>query len=144
MLMLRSCSLPCFKTHQSQCQSATGGVGDVGSGPVPDGKTNRSLVEGAEVSVAASTQSVRREDVDQMFAKYPMLRSKLKAIYDSYGNSEPSPGNGYTRKGRFETGGSEEKAFSREMALLQRELGSESTDAEDLRAFAAYVAMNSG
>lgn len=83
-------------------------------------------------------------DLDAIFAKYPALRSKLKSIYDATLDSDTPHGHERDRRGRFSKPWSEDEGFARAMALLQNQLESETTDANDLKAFAAFVGANSG
>ena len=91
-----------------------------------------------------ASETPRTDALNNLFAKYPSLRAKLRSIYEATQDSEPKPGSQTGGRSRFERGWSEEKGFARGMALLQQELESNVTDSDGLRAFAAYIAANSG
>ena len=77
-----------------------------------------------------------------MFTRYPTLRAKLRSIFEatqdpgSRSKSQADNGSHYERRW------SEEKGFEHGMAMLQRQLGPEGADSEDLRMFAMYIAAN--
>jgi hypothetical protein len=85
-----------------------------------------------------------KEEVDQLFQQHPQLRGKLDAIYqETLELNARSGGRHQYRSSRPERHWTEEKGFEQGLKLLKAKLDSDSTDQEDLRAFASLVSSRS-
>lgn len=85
-----------------------------------------------------------QEELNQLFQQYPKLQEKLKAIYLETLDPKLRPGAvDRPRHSRYEPKWTEQKGFEDGLRILKAKLESDSSDQEDLRAFAAYVSNNS-
>lgn len=85
-----------------------------------------------------------QEELVKLFQQYPQLRGKLKAIYLETLDPKSRPGAvDRPRHSRYEPRWTEQKGFEDGLRILKAKLESDSSDQEDLRAFAAYVSSNS-
>lgn len=126
-----SCSLPCSKAHKSVCKGAKPAKNDAVQNHI------------ASTEDSSSKQPIK-EDLDQLFQQYPQLRGKLDAIYQqTLELNARSGGRHQSRNPHFETHWNEEKGFEQGLRTLKAKLASDSTDQEDLRAFAAFVSSRS-
>jgi hypothetical protein len=128
---LYSCSLPCFKKHKSICsrdQSAT----------------KESAHEEVEPIQNDVLKQTAEEELNELFQKYPQLRSKLDAVYqetlDPQSRRIPSQP---PRNRRFDYRWTEEKGFEQGLRTLKAKLDTDSHSQNDLRAFAALVSRRS-
>lgn len=83
-------------------------------------------------------------ELEQLFQQYPQLRGKLRAIYlETLDPKSRSDAVDRPRHPRYEPKWTEQKGFDDGLRILKAKLESDSSDQEDLRAFAAYVSGNS-
>lgn len=128
-----SCSLNCFKSHQTQCEPSPGGQSGV--------TESVARTFGPEDTVPGAPKVNSEEALEIMFVKYPKLRSKLKSIYNATLDPGPTESN---QRGRFVKAWSDEQALAHGMAELQRQLESGTANSDDIKAFSAYVAAKVG
>lgn len=85
-----------------------------------------------------------QEELQQLFQQYPQLQAKLKAVYmETLDPKLRSDAVDRPRHSRYEPRWTEQKGFEDGLRLLKAKLESDSSDQEDLRAFAAHVSSNS-
>ena len=134
-----SCSLQCFKTHQSECEVGSERTNQAAGIPLAAAKNGHPLSPHVEVTESSAAKPDRREALNQMFTKYSDLRAKLRSIYEATQDPTSRPEGQFDDTRRFERRWSEEKGFNDGMALLQRQLESGAADSADLRTFAAFI-----
>ena len=139
-----SCSLQCFKSHQSDCEVALERTHKDEGVSLAAAKNRDPVSQSLEPAGSSASRPDRREDLVQMFTKYPNLRTKLRSIYEATQDPASRPESQFGDDSRFERRWSEEKGFNHGMALLQRQLESEGADSKGLKIFAAYVTADNG
>jgi hypothetical protein len=134
---LYSCSLQCFKSHQSQCEVFEGKSIHV------DGEGDASLSTKTPNLAEPAFNLINRQGLEKLLERYPTLRSKLKAIFDVTQDRGEAPGYRNDRRGRLGNVGPD-RAYARGLALLKRQIEANDADAEALQAFMQYFEKNTG
>ncbi len=132
--MIYSCSLPCFKSHQNQCQV----LQTEPDAPSQNQSPSAQLSHSESPNDKQPPRGLTAKDVELLFQKHPALKTKLNAIYQSTLDQARDSSESNRRRDLRNGMSSEEKAFSRGLQLLKQKLSDDSND-EDVAAFASYV-----
>ena len=153
-LTFRSCSLPCFKTHRAQCAASQ----DHAAQPATSTATTQDV---KAKPAAGHPQSPSREELNELFKKYPTLKEQLRDIYRTTQQTEEREedknsfrgGFGGRARGRGRGRGQgtnpaistsqhrwdPEKGSDRGLRQLERALAQDDAKSEALQAFADTV-----
>ena len=127
-----SCSLPCLKAHEPQCQRSSGGKITSGT---EESFSQPAVEEGVELSRSAERRWLDESAVQELFAQHPELQQQLRRIYEAAkadrSNFRDGPHSVRQR----------EKAMRRQgLAQLRQELkGNSEVEADGLDAFRRYI-----
>ena len=125
-----SCSLPCFKSHHSDCSIANDSapVGLLGGGYEADAGKNG---QGAKTS---------EQQLDQLFGDHPGLKANLRTIYETSLDPASLPGKDFHERGPGRQSlWTEEKGFSHALKRLQAQIQDPETMSTEIRAFISFV-----
>lgn len=85
-----------------------------------------------------------KEELDQLFQQYPLLRAKLHAIYQETLDPGSRPDAAHRQhRPRIDTRWTEEKGFEKGLRILKAKLETDSATQADMQAFVAFVSSNS-
>ena len=125
-----SCSLLCFKSHETDCSIAHASAlaGLPANGHKADAGKNGQLAE------------TSKQQLDQLFSDHPGLRAKLRSIYETSLDPASLPGkdSGVRVPGRHSMW-TEEKGFASALKVLQAQAQDPETTPVDIQAFISFV-----
>lgn len=125
-----SCSLFCFKSHESACSIANPSAlaGLPADGHKADAGKHGQLAE------------TSRQQLDQLFSDHPSLRANLRTIYETSLDPASLPGNDSEARvpGRHSMW-TEEKGFASALKVLQAQAQDAETTPVDIQAFISFV-----
>ncbi|OQV08910.1 hypothetical protein CLAIMM_13120 [Cladophialophora immunda] len=131
-----SCSLPCFKTHKSQCEQPTP-KSDIPNPEVAPGKSEAASIEDTPLVDLL----IGDHRLQNLFQQYPTLRAKLKFIFETTiaDDREASQFTSQSPRGH-KSQDTPQKRIARAMRLLERQLDSDTAETSGIMAFAELVA----
>ena len=129
--LYNSCSLQCYKTHQGLCTRVFGGdAPSTTTATATSSETTKSLPR-----TETLTQDPR---LQELFQKYPMLRPKLKLIFETAVKQDHDIGPAaHTR--HYRTPKSPEQRLTGALRRLEHEMSSDNAERIGLKAFADIV-----
>ncbi|KIV77404.1 hypothetical protein PV11_09201 [Exophiala sideris] len=128
-----SCSLQCYKAHQGQCARLVGG-----DDSKPSTATTTATSSDTLKSLPLTETLTQDRRLQELFQKYPMLRPKLKLIFETAVQKDPDIDSAaHARYHR--TPKSPEQRLTWALRRLEHEMSSENAERIGLKAFGELV-----